>query len=235
MITLYGPRMLPLVEKVARALMLKRLDFALHEPKSLAEHQSLSRSGRLPVIDLEGERIEDSMLILLRLDQVHPEPPLLSTDPRTAKAQQELARWIDESFIWYWIRWQRLRPQAPPRESPVAAALYAESGTEQPPETPRPAGVSLRSWLARRHREPGPPRGEVARLAEGVGNRTDDLARLLTDRPFFYADRASMADLAAYAVLRSLLDGSVPGGRDHVERHPNLVEHVNRVESVTEG
>ena len=65
--------------------------------------------------------------------------------------------------------------------------------------------------------------------------RVVDLARLLGPRPFFYADRISIADLAAYAMLRPLAMDSIPGTRGHVERHPALLEFMKRVEGQTGG
>ena len=85
MITLYGPSRAPFTEKVRRALHLKKLDFQLREPESPEDYQRWSpRTGLLPVLEIDGERIPDSTEILFELDRRYPDPPLLSRDGKLA-------------------------------------------------------------------------------------------------------------------------------------------------------
>ena len=44
-----------------------------------------------------------------------------------------------------------------------------------------------------------------------------------------------MADLAAYAMLRSLASGSVPGGAAQLKAWPRLLQFMGRVEEATAG
>ncbi len=235
-ITLYGPRTSPFTEKVVRALALKRLAFELCEPTSPEDYRRWNpRTGLLPVIDIDGERVADSTTILLRLDERFPEPPLLARDLRTAAAQLRLVSWVDESFFWYWMRWQRIRSDERPSGAPFVNHAGEDEG-EPPVESPRPSGVSLRSWLVRRERRrPEVRETEVARIAHEIGRRLDDLARLLADRRYFYADRISMADLAVYAMLRGIAEGGISGSRVHLDRYPALLEFLKRVEQETGG
>jgi glutathione S-transferase len=238
-ITLYGARSSPFTQKVARGLALKKLDFALQEPESAEDYRRWSpETGRLPAIDLDGERLDDSTAILLRVNERFPEPPLLSSDRRTAESQLQLARWIDESFFWYWNRWLRRSGASPPAGPFLAFAGESLAEAERRlrrAEPPRPTGVSLRSWVATRVREPPESRrlGEEERLVREVGHRVDDLARLLAPRPYFYADQIGIADLAAHAMLRVLALETIPGARRHLERHPELLELMERVERDT--
>ena len=239
MITLYGPRIAPFTEKIIRGLGLKNLGFELVEPESAADYRRWNPvTGFLPVIDIDGERVCDSTAILLRVDELFPEPPLLCDEPRTAENQLRLVRWVDESFSWYWNRWMHGLSAGPLDGPPVAGESLAEAASRAPSgELPRPTGVSLRSWVASRVRmrpHPGNP-SDAERLVHEVGHRVADLARLLVPRPFFYADRISIADLAAYAMLRPLAMDSIPGTRGHVERHPALLEFIERVEGQTGG
>ena len=239
MITLYGPRVAPFTEKVVRGLAFKKLAFELVEPESQDDYRRWNpETGLLPVIDIDGARVADSTAILLQLNERFPEPPLLCDDPRTAENQLRLVRWVDETFFWYWNRWMRRRAatalDGPPRagESMAEAESRARSA-----ELPRPAGVSLRSWVASRvRRQPEPEQaGEHERLVHEVGQRLGDVARLLVPRPFFYADRLSIADLAAYAMLRTIAADSIPGTRVHLNRHLALFEFIKRVEQETGG
>lgn len=238
MITLFGPRAAPIVEKVARGLALKQLDFTHREPTSNEDYWRWSPdSGRLPVLDLDGERIEDSTEILLRIDERYPTPPFLSDDPRTAAAQRRMVTWADESYIWYWMRWQVIRPGGPPEAPPVSGAVFGgDPGATRPEELPRPANMSLRHWIETRlHRRRTPDESEQDRLVYEIGHRVDDMRRFLAGRPFYYSSRIGMADLSVYAVLHSLSEDRILGASQHVERHPVLLEFMKRVEQATGG
>src|SRR5262249_20942523 len=98
-IVLYSPRAMPFTEKVGRGLRVKKLPFALVEPRSPEDYRRLSpETGLLPVLEVDGARIPDSAAILDYLDERFPDPPLLSPDPRAAREQRRLERWIDETF-----------------------------------------------------------------------------------------------------------------------------------------
>jgi glutathione S-transferase len=239
MITLYGPRASPFVEKVVRGLALKKLEFVLVEPESAEDYRRWNpATGTLPIIDLDGERVHDSTAILLRVNEIFPEPPLLSADARAAENQLRLTRWVDETFFWYWNRWMR-RPGASPIVEPFRA-FAGESLTEaerrvRDAEVPRPTDVSLQSRVAAgvRRRSESRRRSEEERLLEEACHRIDDVARLLWPRPFFFADHLSIADLAVYAMLHTLALDSIPGTRQHLERHPALLDFMRRVEQET--
>ena len=210
------------METLVRALVYKNVPFELRDPTGPEGDRLGPKTEVLAVADLDGERIGDAMSVLQELDERFPDPPLLADDARTADAQRRLTHWVVESLLWYGTRWERLRPESAEPREPVAP--------------PRPAGVSLRDWLGRRTRsrlEPSAP--DRASLVHEIGDRADDLARLLGTRPFFYADRPGMADLAVHAMLRSLADNRLPGTAAHLERHPNLREFMRRVEEATGG
>lgn len=238
MITLYGPRVAPFTEKVVRGLALKKLAFELVEPRGPEDYRRWNpETGTLPVLDIDGERVHDSTTILLQLNERFPEPPLLSDDPRTAANQLRLVRWVDETFLWYWNRWLKLRGDGETPEPPVAGETLAEAAIPRRQELPRPAGVSLRNWIGSRVR-PRPEsaaEGEAERLVREVGHRLDDLARLLMPRPFFYSDRIGIADLAAFAMLRAFARDSIPGTRVQLDHHPALLILMKRVEQQTGG
>src|SRR5438105_4871687 len=103
-VRLFGSRLSPFVEKVARALALKRIAYELVEPRSPLEFarwnpqtrkipvleverqpgsdSSLIRlsspTRRLTVLEVDRERLYDSTFILRNLDLMVASPPLLS-------------------------------------------------------------------------------------------------------------------------------------------------------------
>jgi glutathione S-transferase len=235
-IHLYGLAAAPFTEKVLRALRLKRLSFELHEPATPEDYRRWNpATGLLPLLEVDGERVHDSTAILLRLDALFPEPPLLASDPRTATAQRRLEEWADESFFWYWLRWQGAQPQA--SAIPVQRALAeARPGADPPAAGMTHAVRALGARLRRRFQGPGPARPpDAGRLRVELDQRLQDLVRLLAGRPFFYSERVSMADLAVFAMLRSLAADSIPGGARLLAGRPELLAYMRRVEHATGG
>jgi glutathione S-transferase len=93
-------------------------------------------------------------------------------------------------------------------------------------------------WLRRRQEGravasgPGPvPEAVVAEL----GKRLDDMVSFLRDRPFFFADQPSMADLAVYAGLHSIRLGGMTGGPELLDARPLLLAFMKRLEERTGG
>lgn len=216
-ITLYGLARVPFTEKCRRALVLKQLDFELREPSGPEDFRRWSpETGLLPVMTVDDERICDSTNILLRLEELCPDPPLLSPDPVVAAQQRQLEDWADESFLWYYQEWLRAGGDAGSPPPPVGARGRL-----------RRLGARLR---ARTEREP--PQSELLR---GLDDRFGDLENFLGARPFFYADRVSMADLTIYAMLRSMQMDEITGAARLLARRPALLAFMRRVEQATGG
>jgi glutathione S-transferase len=221
-IVLYGPRA-SLTEKVGRGLRLKGLGFELVEPAGPEDYARLSpRTGLLPVLEVDGERIPDSAAILDFLDGRFPEPPLVSADPRVAREQRRLEKWIDETLAFYILRWvqSRLGPDAPPA---VRGGFPLGSL----------AGLGLIDTR-------GKLRSDVFNARSGgpgseFEHRLEDLDQLLGQRPFFFAERISRADLSVCAALSLLYREVYEGARPLLERRPRLLAYVERVFDATGG
>ena len=217
-IILYGPAMAPFTEKCRRALLLKDVAFSLREPQGPEDYQRWSpKTGMLPVMTIDGELVTDSTDILLRLDELYPDPPLLSPDPVIAEQQRSLEDWADESFMWYWNQWSRVRPD-PAAENGDADG--ARSGVLR----------RFRAWLATGGTWERPLTG----ILRGVNDRMSDLVNFLGSRRYFYAEQISMADLAVYAMLKTMEYDAIPGTAQLLSQHPNLNEFIGRVEGETD-
>ncbi len=97
--TLFGSRVSPFVEKVARALQLKRIPFSLVGPKSPGDFKRWNpQTRKMPVVEIDGGRTFDSTQILRKLDQLKPDPPLLDRDGTIAARQRFLEDWSDEAL-----------------------------------------------------------------------------------------------------------------------------------------
>lgn len=218
-IVLHGPRTAPLVDKIARALVLKKACFEWRDP---TDGKNPRPDLGEPTLAIDGDRIGVPRL-LQRIEERFPEPPLLARDPRTADAQRRLADWVDESFRWYWTRWRQLQ---------LPATGTAPLPASPPGEPPRPAGMSLRDWIGQRLRLRAESQDSLStRLIYEIGHRIGDLSRLLADRPYFYADRISLADLSVACAVRASCEISDVAKR--LEEQPRLSDFVARVERET--
>jgi glutathione S-transferase len=229
-ITLYGPAQAPFTEKVRRALLYKGYEFELREPQSPEDYRRWSpKTGMLPVLDLDGEHVPDSTEILYRIDRDRPDPPLLSSDPTVATQQRQLEDWADESFLFYYMKYQRtVAHQAQVVAAAAAAAAAAERGTARSRSGPL---RRLRAWL----RAGGTWERPETAIVRELGLRLDDLTKFLGARVFFYSDRLSMADLGVYAMLSTMRLDAIPGSAQLVAQRPALIGLMRRVEEVTGG
>jgi glutathione S-transferase len=221
-ITLYGPARIPFTEKVRRALLYKGLEFDLMEPSSPEDYRRWNpKSGLLPVLEIDGEIYPDSTEILLKLDEIFPDPPLLSSDARISGQQKQLEDWTDENLLWYFNKW--LRSKEASENAPAA-----ETGTDRL--------IRRYTWLRRFLawlRAGGTWERPETAVLRGIGARLDDLIGILGARPFFYANRVSMADLGVYAMLYSMSLETIPGSKKLLTDRVPLIEFMHRVELAT--
>jgi glutathione S-transferase len=216
-LALYGQTNNPFTEKCRRALVFKKLDFELlisTGPEDVKRWSPVT--GLLPVMRIDrDELVSDSTNILLRLEQLCPEPPLLSSVPIVAAQQRNLEDWADESFLWYWQEWYRLEAAAP-----------------APP--PEGAWARLRRRLGGGAPADGRRRAQ-AELLRGLDDRLSDLENFLGSRRFFYSDRVSIADLTVHAMLLTLRGDAIPGSAGLLSARTALGEFMRRVEAETGG
>ena len=218
-IRLYTQSINPFTAKLELALALKGLDYereVSNDPDDVKRWSPVTQ--QLPVIQIDDQRIHDSAAILETLQELFPEPPLLARDPKTARAQKRLAEWSDSSFLFYWNRWREAR--------------FPQPGDEKPAEDPTLLG-KLREGIARAFGSDGQlSRRELreAQVIDGIASRFSDLTAFLGDRPFFYADEPSLADISVYGMLRLLHDGPITGARDLIHQNPDLVAYMERME-----
>lgn len=226
-IILYGSRLSPFVEKVARGLMIKRLSFRVVEPASPLDFARWNPvTKKIPVLEIDGEKIWDSTRILRRLDELRAQPALLSDDPATAARQRLLEDWADESLYWYAmaIRWS----------SANAATTAAQLSASLTPLL-RPLAQFVLPWqIGGTTKAQGLGRFPQAELAVEFRSLLDDLVLQLGDRRFFFSDQPSRADLALYGQFAFLRTEASPEAAAELEERPALLQFMQRLETATE-
>ena len=94
----------PFCQKVAKALRYKGIEFSSVDYNGAlgAKVQGLSKVGKVPVLDIDGQRIQDSTKIARYLDEAYPDSPRLYPLDPLARAQVELWEdWSDELLYFY--------------------------------------------------------------------------------------------------------------------------------------
>ena len=70
-------------------------------------------------------------------------------------------------------------------------------------------------------------------MIDGIASRFSDLIAFLGDRPFFYADEPSVADISVYGMLRLLHDGPMTGAQELILESEELVDYMKRMQDRT--
>jgi len=221
-ITLYGVAITPYTIKVMRALHWKRLAFTLEEPKQPSDYRRWSpENGLLPVIDLDGDRVQDSAAILDRLDERFPEPALVSSDPKVAREQRQLEAWVGETFFFHLFRWVRARV----------------GGTTGPPKPGEGLGPLMRLGLIGPNGRMRPDVFDAGKGGSGPDfeGTLEELEKLLGRRGYFFADELSRADLAVFGALSGFVHDRYPGGAATLRARPVLWTFCERVDRATSG
>ena len=108
----------PFCRKIRMILAHKGIPFRTVEYNGLraAGARKLSGPGKLPVLDYDGDRVQDSTAIFEALEKRHPTPPLLPSDPGERALAELLEDWADEAlyFLEVYLRFKipEVRPKA---------------------------------------------------------------------------------------------------------------------------
>jgi len=106
----------PFCTKVRKALRWKGLAYQTIEYNGLLATRAakLSGSGKLPVLDYDGTRVQDSSDIVAFLEQRHPQPALIPSDPVERATARLFEDWADESLYWYEVYLRIMYPEVVP-------------------------------------------------------------------------------------------------------------------------
>ena len=109
MVTLHQWEISPFCQKVARMLKFKGIEFETINYNGVlgAKVPMLSKVGKVPVLDINGQRIQDSTRIARYLDETYPDLPRLYPLDLIQKAYAELWEdWADELLYFYEIHFR---------------------------------------------------------------------------------------------------------------------------------
>ena len=212
----------PYCNKVRRILAHKGLAYSARNYNGLqaAQASKLSPAGKLPVMDYDGERVQDSSAIAAFLEQKHPEKPVFPRDPVERAQCRIWEDWADESLYFYtvYFRW------AKPETFRNTVALLCEG---RPKWERWIFSLAAGPGMKRKISYQGLGRLPEARVEEQFFGHLDALETILAGRDWLVGDRMSAADISVAAQISEILrSGSM---RDRVTQgRPRLADWLQR-------
>jgi len=179
--------------------------------------------GKIPYVEIEGERIGDSTLILERLKETRGIDLDAHLSPRERAQSHALQRMLEErlyTILVYsrWIEptnWEKIRKLFfgnMPLPLRLIVPRKAHKGTVE----------KLHSQGIGRHK-----RDEI--YAFGAKD-LDALSEVLGDKPFVFGDKPSLADATAFAFVVSIIGPDMDSPlKAHAMSLPNLVAYAERM------
>jgi glutathione S-transferase len=211
----------PFCNKVRRLLRLKGIEYTTVNYNGLLATRAakLSDTGKLPVLDYDGERLQDSSAIAAFIEQRHPEKKLFPWDPMERARARIWEDWADECLYWYvvYFRW------TDPAEARKSVALLCEG---------RPAwerfifGLIGPRQLRGKLRAQGLGRLPRERVEGNFFGHLQAIEAVLANRNWLVGDHISMADVSVASQLDEILRTSPL--RDSILAYPNISAWLKR-------
>jgi glutathione S-transferase len=223
MITIYQFEASPFCDKVRRVCRYKKLPFVVQEV-SLLGAGKYSSAKKLPVIDDNGNRIEDSTQIVQYLDDKYPHPGLFPDDPTQLALCNILEDWADESLYYYDIALhfsfaenaKRRAGHLLKHEKPWFKTLIGPLV----PVILRQAGKA--QGAGRRPREV---------ILSDIDRHVASIASLLARQDFLLPGGLSVADISVFVELDAIKVAEL--GAQIIARYPVVEDWMTRVDKLT--
>lgn len=212
----------PFCQKAARSLRHKGLSYEVVNYNGLKAMLAarLSPAGKLPVVDFDGHRVQDSTRIARYLDEHYPEPPLYPADPQQ-RAQVELWEdYADELLYWYEVYLRVNDPDA--LDQAVALSMEGRPAVER-----LPVKLSLRTMLRISLAGQGLGRMKREDVHAEFLRQLDRIETLLPDSGWLVGGQRTIADIAVGSQLLEVVRTSPL--RSEIEQRPRLWAWLQRI------
>jgi len=199
-ILLHQWEMSPFCNKTRRCLSYKGLKYEVKDYNGLLARKAaaLTPVGKLPVLDYDGERIQDSSRIAEFLDRRHPAPALYPKDRVALAASRVFEDWAAQSLYFYEIYFRMLNPVSLER----GLDLICKG-------RPRWERLVLKAVFRRRYprklREQGLARLPPAEVERQFFSLLADLDFLIGERQWLVGQALTIADISVAAQLSELV------------------------------
>ena len=211
----------PFCGKVRRILEHKALAYSVVDYNGLRARKvaGLTPVGKLPVLDYDGERIQDSSDIATFLETKHPEPPIFPADPALRARAHFWEDWADEALYWFELYLRFLYPEARER----AVALLSEG---RPKLERMVLAAAIKGMYRKKLTAQGLARMEPSRVEAKFLGHVDALEALLAGQRWLVGTDRTIADIAVGSQLAEVVRTSHLA--PEIARRPHLTEWLAR-------
>lgn len=216
------PSVSPPCLKVYMALRRIGVEHEVVNLYSPAKAKKLSGSGRLPVAEIDGRLIQDSVDIMDALEERHPEAGLRPADPQRAVRDRLWEHFVNDHlyFVGYYLRWIAYRER-------TLRALFGRA--------PWYMRLGARYGLLPRNRRRAEQHGiggkDEATVHRSVERGFAMVAEGLEGGPFLQGrSEPATGDLAAASLLAQIgWRDAMPRVLERLDRYPALRDYTARV------
>ena len=193
----------PFCGKVRRILEHKGLAYEVENYNGLRARKAakLTATGKLPVLDYDGERIQDSSEIAEFLERKHPEPRIYPAAPVDRARAAFWEDWADESLYWFEVYFRFAYDDA--RKRAVELLAEGRPGFERMMLGRVVPGMYKKKLAAQGIGRLGKERAEAKFLGH-----VDALETLLGAQKWLVGDACSIADIAVASQLAEIVHTS---------------------------
>ena len=199
-VVLHQWEMSPFCNKVRMCLRHKGLDYSVTNYNGLlaTRASTLSKVGKLPVLEWDGERVQDSGRIAEFLDRKVAAKPLYPKQRRDLAEARYWEDWAGQSLYFYEIYFRMLDPVSLERGLDLVAE--GRPGWER-----SVLKFVFKRRYPRKLKEQGLARMERAEVEKRFFTLLEDLDALLDGREYLVGGAASIADFSVAGQLDELL------------------------------
>lgn len=228
MITLYQYEISPFCDKVRRVLHAKGVEYRVENitiRQTLQGHlKTLSPAAKLPVLEIEGERLTDSTDICWFLEARFPQPRLIPVDPREQAQMHFFEDWADESLYFQEMYFRFVLPHNAERWVPEASR-YDSAVVRYL------AKFALPKAMEKITNTQGVGRKGAVAVKQDFARHCDMLNQWLADGDWLVGASLTLADISVYAQLACLAGTSE--GADAMRGYEALRHWMARVAAAT--
>ncbi len=207
----------PYCSKIRKVLEAKNIPYSVVNYNGLRSLKAakLSPVGKLPVLEIDGRRIQDSRKIAAYIEQNYTDLPLTPTD-KSARADMEIYQdWADESLYWYEVffrvkykdSWAQASAMLSEGRSPLEATSFR---------------IMLGFLFKLNLYCQGIGRYEKFEVEDRFKKLMDQLNAKLENRTWLVGESKTLADIAVAAQLQEILRTS------HMAGYMRSLSNLNR-------
>ena len=224
-IIIYQYEISPFSDKVRRALKLKGLEYKIGEvlPTKAKKWKHISPTGKFPAMQYDDNIIVDSTDIINYLEEKHPDPALIPSDPKNRAWAHILEDWSDESLYFY-----DLAIRSKENNSKLLADDISRHESDL---NKKILGLLIPKAISKNAHVQGLGRKDSTTLDQEIRKHFSALETLLTDQEFLCGPEISSADLAVVSMLHVLIRAEEPAAA--LPNYSRLQEWKAKVDELT--